>query len=77
MEARSIAGIYDNRLFYGSYYIFCSGTVLVFHEIDNSLNGDYGLLHDYVIALNVTFGDCDNFFNLKCGYSGMFANASR
>ena len=52
-------------------------TVSVFHEIDNFLNGDYDLLHDYVIALNVTFGDCDNFFKLKCGYSGMFANASR
>ena len=48
-------------------------TVSVFYEIDNFLNGDYDLLHDYVIALNVIFGDCDNFFNHKCGYSGMFA----
>ena len=77
MEARSTAGIYDSLLFYGSYYIFCSDTVSVFHVIDNFLKGDYDLLHDHVIALNVIFGAGDNFFNHKCGYSSMFVTTAR
>ena len=72
VEARRTAGVYDNRLVYGSHYIFCSATVSVFHEIDNFLNGDYNLLHDYVIELNVIFGTCDTFF-YHCALSSWIA----
>ena len=77
-EALSAADSYDDRMFYISYDIFyvglanASGTVYALYEIDNSLNVDYGLRHDYVMELRVILVDCDNFFARKHGYFGMF-----
>ena len=77
-EALNAADSYDDRMCYISYDIFyvglanASGTVYALYEIDNSLNVDYGLRHDYVMELRVILVDCDNFFARKHGYFGMF-----
>ena len=66
-------------MFYGSYDISCFGfvivlgTVSVFYEIDNFLNGDYGPQHGYVMELCIVLVDCDIFFFRKYGCFGMFA----
>lgn len=66
-EALSAADSYDDRMFYISYGIFyvglanAFGTFSAFYEIDNYLDVDYDLRHDYIMELCVILVDCDNF----------------